>query len=145
MEHQDIYKLSKRFSPPKIDLRKAQILDDYGDDAYAKMPVNHNSPEDVRREEFDYYVWVYPFVAPEDLLFYLYATIIEYENNKNLDSLDSFMYSMDKEINVLQKVLTEDENKTLKKAFKLIWDIGGEDWTDFHQCKNLQKLIGISI
>ncbi len=71
--------------------------------------------------------------------------VIEFENNKDLDSLDSFMYSMDREISGLQKLLTKDENKTLKKAFELIWDIGGDDWADFRQCENLQTLIGISI
>ena len=39
----------------KWGLRKAQILDDYGDDSFAKMSVNHNNPDDVKREEFDYY------------------------------------------------------------------------------------------
>ncbi|PHS26416.1 MAG: hypothetical protein COA83_03425 [Methylophaga sp.] len=71
MKHDDIYNLSKRFSPPKVDLRKAQILDDYGDDSFAKMPVKHNSPDDVRREEFDYYGWVYPFVEAEDRTWYI--------------------------------------------------------------------------
>jgi len=143
MNHQDIYNLSKRFSAPKVDLRKAQIMDDYGDDAYAKMLLNHSSPENVKREEFDYYGWVYPFVEPEDLLFYLYAMVVEYEKNEDLDSIDSFMYSMDREINRLQEMLTDDENKVVKKALNLIWDVGGDDGTDWYQCKNLQKLISI--
>ncbi len=145
MEHEDIYNLSNRFSPPKIDLRKAQVLDDYGDDTYAKKQVNHNKPDDVKREEFDYYGWVYPFMEPEDLLFYLYAMVREYKNNKDLDCIDSFMYSMDREINGLQSILTEDENQVLKHAFSLIWGVGGDDWADWFQCKNLQQLIGISI
>ena len=145
MKYEDIYNLSKKYSPPKVNLRQAQILDDYGDDTYAKLLVNHDSPDKVKREEFDYYGWVYPFMEPEDLLFYLYAMVIEYENNKELDSIDSFMYSMDREINKLQKSLTEGEKEMLIKAFKVIWDVGNDDWADWYQCKNLQKLIGISL
>ena len=145
MEHEDIFNLSKKFSPPKVDIREAKILDDYGDDTYAKIPINHNNPDDVKDEELDYYGWVYPFVEPEDLLFYLYTMVIEYEKNKDLDSIDSFMYSMDREINKLQKTLIDNENQVLKKAFKLIWEIGGDEWADWYQCKNLQRLIGISL
>ena len=55
------------------------------------------------------------------------------------------MYSMVREINELQEILTEDENQILIKALKLIWNIDGIDWTDWYHCKNLQKLIGISV
>jgi len=145
MRYEDIYNLSRKYSPPKVDLRCAKILDDYGNNTYAKLTLNHSSPDKVKREEFDYYGWVYPFMEQEDLLFYLYAMVIEYENNTELDSIDSFMYSMDREIVELQKILTDDEKQTLIKAFKLIWNIGRDDWTDWYQCKNLQKLISISV
>ena len=46
MKYDDIYKLSTKFSPPEIDLRKARILDDYGDESYAKLIVNHKKPDD---------------------------------------------------------------------------------------------------
>lgn len=69
----------------------------------------------------------------------------EYQNNKDLDCIDSFMYSMDREINKLQLILSKDENLILRNAFQIIWDIGGDDWTDWEQCKNLQKLIRISV
>ena len=73
MNFEDIYNLSDKFAPPNVDLRKAQILDDYGDESYAQLIVNHKKPDDVNREEFDYYGWVYPFMEPEDLIFYLYT------------------------------------------------------------------------
>ncbi len=118
MNHKDIYNLSMKFAPPKIDLRKAQILDDYGDDSYATLIVNHNKPSDVKREEFEYYGWVYPFVEPEDLLFYIYAILIEYKKNRELDCIDSFMYSMDTNLYKLLKILSNEDIKALKNAFK---------------------------
>jgi hypothetical protein len=145
MENENIYNLSMKFGPPKIDLRKAQILDDYGDESYAELAVNHKKPNDVKREEFDYYGWVYSFMAPEDLLFYLYPIVIEYSKDKEIDCIDSFMYSMDRELPKLQEKLNNDDKLALENAFKVIWDVGGDDYADFAQCKNLQELIGISI
>ena len=145
MRHEDIYSLSKRFSPPRTDLRKAKILDDYGDDSYSKLKITHKLPDDVTRKEFDYYGWVYPFMDAEDLLFYLYAIVIEYEDNRRLECIDSFMYSMDRKITDIQKILSDEENKILKNAFQLIWNIGGNDWVDWAPCINLQRLLGISI
>lgn len=145
MEHKDIYNLSMKFAPPKIDLRRAQILDDYGDESYAKLLVDHKKPDDVKREEFDYYGWIYPFMEPEDLLFYLYSIVIEYSKDREIDCIDSFMYSMDRELSKLQGNLSVADKETLKKAFKQIWEIGGDDYADFAQCKNIQNLIGISV
>ncbi|WP_428355849.1 hypothetical protein [Methyloprofundus sp.] len=145
MKYEDIYNLSMRFAPPKVDLRKAQIQDDYGDESFAKLTVDHKKPDDVKREEFDYYGWVYPFMEPEDLLFYLYAMVIEFSNDQEIDCIESFMYSMDREISVLQAILSGEEQQTLKNAFQQIWDISGHDYIVFAQCKNLQKLIGITV
>ncbi len=145
MEHEETYHLSLKFSPPKIDLRQAQILDAYGDESYAQRVLNHKKPENVSREDFDYYGWVYPFMEPEDLLFYLYAMVVEFSKDKKIDCIDSFMYAVDKELPVLQKKLTHDDKAALKNAFKTIWSIGGNDDTDFAQCKNIQELIDISV
>lgn len=109
MELEELYALSCRFAPPEIDLRQAQIIDDYGHEDYAKMPINHQKPDDVRREEFDYYGWIYPFMKPKDLLFYLYAVVRECQKDMNLDWLDSYMYSMDREVNGLMDILSEKE------------------------------------
>ena len=97
MKYKDIYDLSMKFAPPKVDLRKARILDDYGDESCAKLLINHKKPDDVKREEFDYYGWVYPFLEPNDLLFYLFAIVIEFKKDNEIDCIDSFMYSMDRE------------------------------------------------
>lgn len=67
MNHKDTCNLSIKFAPPKIDLRKAQIPDNNGDDSYAQLLVNHKKPDDARRQEFDYYEWIYSFMEPGDL------------------------------------------------------------------------------
>ena len=145
MEYEDIYNLSGKFAPPKVDLRKAQILDDYGDESYAKLIVSHKKPDDVKREEFDYYGWVYPFMEPEDLIFYLYPMLIEYKKDREIDSIDSFMYSIDREIDNLVPKLSEEEAEVLKFAFKVIWEIGSnDDLNDWYQCENIQKFIGVN-
>lgn len=145
MKYKEIYDLSYKFSPPKIDLRKAKILDYYGDEIYAKLPINHNNPEDVTREEFDYYGWIYSFMEVEDLLFYFYTILIEYEKDKKLDSIDGFMYTIDRRILNIQKNLEYRDLETLKLGFTRIWEIGGNDYADWGQCPNLQKFIGISV
>ena len=145
MEYEDIYNLSNVFAPPKVNLRQGRILDDYGDETYAKLLVNHSKPDDVTLDEINYYGWVYPFLEAEDLIFYLYSLAIEYKKDKLLDCFDSFMYSMDKNVIALQGKLTKTQNETLKKAFELIWEIGGDEWADWRQCPNLQKLIGITV
>ena len=146
MKYEDIYNLSCKFAPPKVDLRKAQILDDYGDESYAKLIVNHKKPGDVKREEFDYYGWVYPFMEPEDLIFYLYPILIEYEKDREIDCIDSFMYSMDREINNLLPKLSDGQKSVLKMAFNEIWKVGSnDDFNDWYQCENIQKFIGVNL
>jgi hypothetical protein len=144
MKYKEVYDLSYKFSPPKIDLRKAEILDSYGDDSHAKLPINHNKPEDVTREELDYYRWIYSFIEVEDLLFYFYAILIEYEKDKKLDCIDSFMYTTDRIILDIQKSLEHQDLEVLKLGFTRIWEIGGNDYADWQQCPNLQRFIGIS-
>ena len=92
MEYNEIYNLSKDFGPPKINLRQGRILDDYGSESFAKMQVNHEKPDDVKLEELDYYGWVYPFIEPIDLIFYLYPLLVEFKKDMALDCFDSFMY-----------------------------------------------------
>jgi len=145
MKYKDIYDLSMKFAPPKIDLRKAQILDDYGDETCAKLLIHHKKPNDVKRKEFDYYGWVYPFMEPNDLLFYLFAIVIEFKKDNEIECIDSFMYSMDREVLELKSTLSKEEIKTLTNAFQIIHEQDINANIDWVQCKNLQKLIGISI
>ena len=61
--------MSKKYGPPKISLRDARILDDYGDESHATRPIQHRVPEDVSKEDFDFYRHVFSFMEFADLLF----------------------------------------------------------------------------
>ena len=145
MEYQEIYNLSKSFGPPKTDLRQGQILDDYGDESFAKLKVNHQTPCDVKRKEIDYYGWVYPFLEPTDLIFYLYPLLVEFKKDQEIDCFDSYVYSMDRNIIGLLKLLTTEQKKVIKMSFKLIWDLSDEKSVDWFSCPNLQKLVGLAL
>jgi len=41
MNHPLVYELSKRHGPPRIDLRKAEIMDSYGFEGRATLAINH--------------------------------------------------------------------------------------------------------
>lgn len=143
MKYPKVYELSKRYGPPIVDLRQAEILDSYGDESRTKVPVEHRVPEDVTREQFDYYGWIYPFVEPTDLLFYLYPIAREYEADKRLDCMDSFLYSLDRNVKPLLSQLPKEDQDALREGLRWIWDVGGDDWADWEQCPNLQEAIGL--
>lgn len=145
MEYQDIYRLSLEFGPPKIDLSQAEVIDGHGEGRLSELKVDHQKPNDVKRNELNYYGWVYPFIKATDLIFYLYPLLVEFKNDKNMDCIDSFMYSLNREIGGLSKSLSSDELNLIKKALQIIWGLGGKDYVDWGSCRNLQKLIGITI
>jgi hypothetical protein len=144
MKHDDIYSLSCRYSPPKINLRDAQIKD-YGNHKYSKRPIKHLKPKDVSREDFDYYGWCYSFMEFEDLLFYLHPIALEYEKDKTLDCIDSYMYSLDRSLPTKRGSLNQTDLNTIHEALKWIWEIGRDDYADWHQCPNLQSEIGLKL
>lgn len=143
MKYQDVYNLSLQYSPPQVNLRDAQILDDYGDETYATMPIVHHSPNDVKRTELEFYVWIYPFVAGTDLLFYLYPIALEYEKDKHLECVSSFLYTLDRRVETLLAEINQAQQDALINGLKWIYESGGTDYADWWQCPNLQRLIGI--
>ena len=139
-----VYALSLKFSPPKINLRQANILDDYGDESYSKLPISHKRPDEVRRTEFDYYPHVYPFMEKEDLLFYFYPIIVEYKKDKQrFESIDSFMYSFDRYIEEIKDSLEKKDLEAVREGLLELWNIGEDDFADWAQCLSLQKFIGL--
>lgn len=145
VQYDDIYKLSKSFGPPKNTLGERHILVDYGREASANRRLDHNYPEDVKLEEIEHYGWVYPFLEPPDLIFYLYPLLVEFQKKMSLHCFDSYMYSMDRELEGLLEGLSGAQIATLKSAFELVWDLGGSDWADWFGCPNLQKFVGVTV
>ena len=145
MKHEDVYNLSRKHSPPKVNLRDAQIMDSYGDESHAERMIQHLKPEDVTREDFDWYGWVYPFMDFEDLLYYLYPIAMEYEKDPDLDCIDSFLYSLDRSLPIRKLSLDDGDMAAIRAALCWIWESGGSDSADWRQCPNLQAEIGVSI
>ena len=145
MKHEDVYNLSNKYSPPKVDLRDAEIMDSYGDESHAERAIQHLKPEDATREDFDYYGWVYPFMNFEDLLFYLYPIATEFEKDPTLDCIDSFMYSFDRALPRRKSLLAVDDMAAINAGLRWIWESGGVDAADWRQCPNLQNEIGVSV
>jgi hypothetical protein len=144
MKHQNVYELSRRYGPPGVDLRQARIADDYGDEAHATMPICHKKPEDVTRDHLDYYGWIYPFLKPHDLLFYLYPIAREHEARPPLECVDSFLYSLNAVIDSIMGTLTEEEREALRDGMRWMWQSGGSKYADWSGRK-LQKAIGIEV
>lgn len=139
-----VYALSEKYGPPRIDLRRAEIIDSYGDDSYASRPIDHKVPEDVSREDLDFYGWVYAFMKFADLLFYLYPIALEYEKDLRIDCIDSFMYSLDQCLPDEMPKLPEDDREALIAGLNWIWTSGDSGYADWVQCPNLQKAIGVT-
>ncbi|MEM7599816.1 MAG: hypothetical protein AAF357_00185 [Verrucomicrobiota bacterium] len=139
-----VYALSKKYGPPKIDLRRAEIMDSYGNEWNATRSIDHRVPENVSREDLDAYGWVYPFMKFPDLLFYLYPIALEYEKDLCIDCIDSFMYSLDRCLPEEMSKLHEDDREGLIAGLMWIWTSGDSGYADWVQCPNLQKAIGVT-
>lgn len=84
MKYPSVYDLSSRYGPPGTNLRQARIRDYHGDASFAPRPVRHRHPEDVSREDLEYYHDVFAFMEFRDLLFYLYPVAFECEKDSRL-------------------------------------------------------------
>lgn len=145
MNHLAVYELSRKHGPPRIDLRKAEIMDSYGFEDRATRAINHRTPNDVSRDDLDFYGWIYAFLGFEDLLFYLYPIALELDKSKSLDCIDSFMYSLNRFVPAESSKLSSVEQQALIEGLRWIWDAVPLGYTDWVQCPNLQKAIGISV
>ena len=120
MKYENVYKLSSRYSPPKISLRDARILDDYDDERNAKRAINHKIPDDVTHGDFEYYAWEFSFMEFEDLLFYFYSLALEYEKDKTIECIDSFMYSLDRILPSKKLSLTQEDINAIHEGLRWI-------------------------
>ena len=139
-----VYALSKKYGPPRIDLRRAEIIDSYGDESYATRPIDHKVPENVSREDLDFYGWVYAFMKFPDLLVYLYPIALEYEKDLRIECIDGFMYSLDRCLPDEMPKLPEDDREALIAGLNWIWTSGDSGYADWVQCPNLQEAIGVT-
>lgn len=123
MNFDELLTFSSNWAPPKIDFRKAEILDSYGDDEFAKLIVNHKVPNDVTLPDFQYYSpSIYSFMNTEDVLFYTYAVFKNYFVNVEFKHIDSFLYTLDRRINEICKITTNDQKLILVKYCNIIFE-----------------------
>ena len=120
-------------------------MDTYGFEGRATRAINHRTPNDVTRDDLDFYGWVYAFLGFEDLLFYLYPIALELDRSKSLDCIDSFMYSLNRFVPVESSQLTSGDQQAMIEGLRWIWDAVPLGYTDWVQCPNLQKAIGVSV
>lgn len=151
MQHPDVLKLSERFSPPKIDLRRAKILDDYGDESFSPRPINHRVPSDVTQEDLEYYDRYWAFMKFEDLLFYLYPVAMANErlkqNNENYydynnEYLEFYLLTMHWLIAENLTLLEPRDRGALIEGLKWIWESEGPD-ADWDRFPGLKTTIGL--
>ncbi|MFO0962650.1 MAG: hypothetical protein U0625_07045 [Phycisphaerales bacterium] len=143
MKHPKVYSLSRKHGPPKVDLRQAEILNAWGDNRWAKLAVAHKLPEDVTREQIAFYGWVYSFMEPTDLLFYLYPIAREFDADNSLHCIDSFLYSLDRHAPDLMSQLVREDREALREGLRWIWNSGGSEFADWEACPNLRKVMGL--
>ncbi len=120
-------------------------MDSYGDEAYATRPIHHKVPEDVSREDLDFYGGVYSFMGFEDLLFYLYPIAREFERDKCLDCIDAFLYSLERLFPLMSVSLSPGDQEALLDGLHWIWNAAPLGYADWIQCPNLQAALGISV
>ena len=144
MKHPSVYNLSKSCGPPHLDLRKAEIKDSYGDDSHASHPISHRVPEDVTREDLEFYPAVWGFLDFSDLLFYLYPVALEYETDRDLKCIDQYLYRVDRQI-AEATTFSQEEQDALKEGLLWIWN-AWPSWTvDWFGCDSLREFIEVTI
>lgn len=140
MIHEKVYNFSKRYGPPLWDLRHAEIADEWGDDKYAQREIDHKVPEDVTREDFDYYTHIYIHMNLEDLFFYFYPIALEYEKDKTFDRVDSFISALNYKLPEKIDILTNEDLEALIEGFEWVFnlhDIKDEEWLNSFLGKEL--------
>jgi hypothetical protein len=140
LAHPAVYVLSSKYGPPKVDLRDANILDDYGDESYSEYAVCHYDPLDVTRKDLDAYPHVYPFMGIKDLMFYLYPNALEFEKDQRLNSIDSFLYTVNSYFPKQSSDMAESDIDALKEGLLWIYTTESDDYL-WNSCSNLRALI----
>lgn len=145
MDLSKLYEFSKSLGPPKTDLRRARIADDWGDESCAKIPINHKLPEDVIFEELSYYPQDWCFMDIDSVLFYAYS-VFKYHDDPDGDEywgagVDFFFYTLEREIDVLIKKESID---ILFDSIKIMWH-EKPFFFDLVQCLKLQDVLGIHV
>ena len=127
-----------------MNLRTSARLDcPYGDDASVSRDIDHRHPDDVTRDDMDFYVWCFSYRDFPSLLFYLYPIAREYEVDKGLECIDLFLYTLDQCLPSEADKLPAMHQSTIHTGFRWICASGGDWSADFAACPNLCAVIDL--
>ena len=141
--HEKVYNLSRKYGPPKTDLRIAEIMDSWGSEEHAQLILDHKVPEDVKKEDFDYYTQVFVFMELEDLLFYLYPVATLYEKDPGLDQYENYLFALNNKLPKRGKILSEEDKEALKEGLHWLYNQHPTDeFSEWETCTTLQMYMG---
>ena len=108
-----LYSLSKRFSPPKIDLLSADYLDSGSTQPSTRFNNPHKTVEDVKTEELQIFR-EFSFMTPGDLIFYLSPILDAHTKESSLEATDFFIYSFERKLEDALKLLIDKEKEMVR-------------------------------
>ena len=154
-----LYSLSKRFSPPKIDLLSADYLDSGSTQPSTRFNNPHKTVEDVKTEELQIFR-EFSFMTPGDLIFYLSPILDAHTKDTSLEATDFFIYSFERKLEDALKLLSDEEKETLIQALTYLYEYNWQaavttsessldsilhveiqPMIDFHSCPDILRLI----
>ena len=115
-----IYQLSQKHSPPVVDFREADKLDDHGDENFSSVfKSKHLTIDDVTDQELEQSV-CFSFMLPEDHLFYLYPVVSAFLRGIHVESLCYLFYGFDRLLPEIIELLKPDELILVQKAWRAV-------------------------
>ena len=151
--------LSSRFSPPQVDFEEATMLDDRT--RWDRKTKRHLTIDDIKLSELERF-YDFCYMQPGDLIFYLYSVFSAYMNDTRIDASDFYLYSLDRLLTEILKILDEEEKELIRQALHAMHERNWaayasgsvEDPTqglyvwidsdiDIGNCPNMQKFLNI--
>jgi hypothetical protein len=138
----DLYRLSKKFAPPEIDLRRGRILDDGGSDKYATVLLKHRDPTEVSVPELEYYHDVWLFLTPRDLIFYLYSVLrLDRIQGKRLVYLERWLDTVDRRLEEILLILNASQTQVFRDALANVTNTVSDSLTLFEDLPKLSSFV----
>jgi len=117
-DQQQLKQLSEHFSPPQIDFFEATRLDDDGATSDNRFEdKRHKTLDDVKESHFKDFR-EFSYMSPQDLIFYLHPIYNAYSKNKGMDAIEFFIFSLERAIDAIQKLLPAEERNILRHTLR---------------------------
>lgn len=117
-DQQQLKQLSDHFAPPHIDFFEATRLDDDGRTSDNRFEgKRHKTVEDVKESHFEDFR-EFSYMSPQDLIFYLHPIYNAYSKNKAMDAIQFFIFSLERAIDAIQKLISIEEQNILRHTLR---------------------------